>query len=54
MWFDFSPMRPDEYLRQEAKFFTDILTLKNAALKGIERAKDEQRAASELLTMPGG
>ena len=53
MWFDFSPMRPDEYYRQDAQRWTEMLVLRNAAHKGIERAKDEKRATVELLTMPG-
>jgi hypothetical protein len=54
MWFDFSPMRPDDYYRQDAQRWQEMLTLRAAALKGIERSRDEKRATTELLTMPGG
>jgi hypothetical protein len=53
MWFDFSPMRIDDYYRQDAQRWTEMLTLRNAAYKGIERARDEKRANAELLQMPG-
>jgi glutamine synthetase adenylyltransferase len=54
MWFDFSPMRIDDYYRQEAQRWNEMLTLRAAAINGIESARDEKRATSELLTMPGG
>jgi len=54
MWFDFSPMRPDDYFRQDAQRWNEMLTLRAAASKGIERARDEKRATAELATMTGG
>jgi hypothetical protein len=41
LWFDVSPLRPDEYGRQDAERWTEISQLQNAVLAGIAKARDE-------------
>jgi hypothetical protein len=44
-WFDFSPMRPDEYAATDAERWTDALEMRNAIEKGRADARAEKRAA---------
>jgi hypothetical protein len=54
MWFDFSPMRLDEYLRQDAMLFNEIVLCKNAAEDGRSRAASEKQAMDAANAMSDG
>jgi hypothetical protein len=44
MWYDLSPLRPEEYLNTRADTWTEAVQLRNAALDGIASAKAEAGA----------
>lgn len=46
-WYDFSPMRPDEYKRQDAERWTEALQLHNVIRQERDRAKEEAAAMSK-------
>jgi hypothetical protein len=50
-WFDMSGMRPDEYLRQDAAFYTEIVACRNAIYEGEQAALDEQKAEQKIIQM---
>jgi hypothetical protein len=45
-WFDFSPMRPDEYAVTDAERWTEALELRNVIEDAKARARDEARASA--------
>lgn len=55
MWYDLSPMRPDEYLNTRADTWTEAVQLRNAAQDGISAARAEASGYERLanVTNPG-
>lgn len=47
-WFDLSPMRPDEYMRQDAQRWNEAVILRNAINEGIADAQGDQHAKAQL------
>lgn len=51
MWYDLSPMRPDDYLQTNAYRWHEAVTLRNAYTEGIQQAQREKTTRDELLKM---
>jgi hypothetical protein len=45
-WFDFSPMRPDEYAATDAERWTEALELRNVIEDARARARDEGQTSA--------
>lgn len=46
MFYDLSPMRPDEFGRQRARRWTEAMQCRVAAQEGIEQARNEAKRLS--------
>lgn len=51
MWYDLSPMRPDDYAKTEARRWIEALALRRAGQDGMEQAASEKRSADKLTTL---
>lgn len=51
MWYDLTPMRPDEYANTNAHRWLEAVALRRAGNEGIEQAAAEKRGADKLATM---
>jgi hypothetical protein len=49
LWYDLSPMRPDEYMRQNAWRWQEAVTLRSAYLEGKEDATREKHTRDTLM-----
>lgn len=47
MFYDLSPMRPDEFGRQRARRWTEAMQCRIAANEGIEQARNEAARLSQ-------
>jgi hypothetical protein len=54
MWFDLSPLRPDEYMRMDARLWTEAVVLRNAANEGLQDAHSEGKAVTKLSSLDVG
>lgn len=52
LWFDLSPMRPDEWARSDANRWNRNMKIRMAYEEGAREASDEAQAASDLANMP--
>lgn len=50
MWFDLSPLRPDEWARTSYRRWVEAETLRAAYQRGYADAKDEHNAATTAQT----
>jgi hypothetical protein len=48
LWFDLSPMRPDEYGRTEAYRWVEAVQIRNAYQAGIDDADDEVKGKQRI------
>jgi len=51
MWYDLTPMRPDEYANTNARRWLEAVALRRAGQDGIEQAAAEKRADDKLGTL---
>jgi hypothetical protein len=51
MWYDLSPMRPDDYLRVNAYRWHEAVALRNAYNEGVQDAAREKQTHDKLLAM---
>lgn len=51
MWYDLSPMRPDEHANANARRWVEATTLRAAAQAGIQDAASEHEATEKLSAM---
>ena len=54
MWFDLSPLRPDEYDAMNANRWTEAVQLRNAYQTGLEDAANEAKAREQAEKMWSG